>query len=62
MFKIITTDNGSEFSRLSELEELSETLVFIHIHIRHVKKVLMNVIMALYKDLFQKVNVSVTLM
>ena len=35
---------------------------FIHIHIRHVKKELMNVIMALYKDLFQKVNVSVTLM
>ena len=28
MFKIITTDNGSEFSRLSELEELAETLVF----------------------------------
>ena len=28
VFKKITTDNGSEFSRLSELEELSETLVF----------------------------------
>ena len=28
VFKIITTDNGSEFSRLSELEELAETLVF----------------------------------
>ena len=28
VFKTITTDNGSEFSRLSELEELSETLVF----------------------------------
>ena len=28
VFKTITTDNGSEFSRLSELEELAETLVF----------------------------------
>ena len=28
VFKTITTDNVSEFSRLSELEELSETLVF----------------------------------
>ncbi len=28
MFKTITTDNGSEFSRLSELEELAEALVF----------------------------------
>ena len=28
MFKTITTDNGSEFSRLSELEELAETLIF----------------------------------
>ena len=27
VFKTITTDNGSEFSRLSVLEELSETLV-----------------------------------
>lgn len=27
VFKIIATDNGSEFSRLSELEELAETLV-----------------------------------
>ena len=28
VFKIITTDNGSEFSRPSELEELAETLVY----------------------------------
>ena len=28
VFKTITTDNGSEFSRLSELEELAETLVY----------------------------------
>lgn len=28
VFKTIMTDNGSEFSMLSELEELSETLVF----------------------------------
>ena len=28
VFKTITTDNGSEFSRLSELEELAEMLVF----------------------------------
>lgn len=28
VFKIITTDNGSEFSRLSDLEELAETLVY----------------------------------
>ena len=28
VFTTITTDNGSEFSRLSELEELAETLIF----------------------------------
>lgn len=28
VFKTITTDNGSEFSKLSELEELAETLVY----------------------------------
>ena len=28
VFKTITTDNGSEFSRLSELEDLSKTLVY----------------------------------
>ena len=28
VFKTITTDNGSAFSRLSELEELAKTLVF----------------------------------
>ena len=28
MFRTITTDNSSEFSRLSELEELAETLVY----------------------------------
>ena len=28
VFKTITIDNGSEFSRLSELEELAETIVF----------------------------------
>ncbi len=28
VFKTITTDNGSEFSRLSELEDLTKTLVF----------------------------------
>ena len=28
VFKTITTDNGSELSRLSELEELAETLVY----------------------------------
>lgn len=28
MFKTITTDNAFEFSRLSELEELAETLVY----------------------------------
>ena len=28
VFKTITTDNGSEFSRLSEFEKLAETLVF----------------------------------
>lgn len=28
VFKTVTTDNGSEFSRLSELEELTETLVY----------------------------------
>ena len=28
IFKTITTDNGSEFARLSELESLSETLVY----------------------------------
>lgn len=28
VFKTIMTDNGSEFPRLSELEELAETLVF----------------------------------
>lgn len=28
VFKTITTDNGAEFSMLSELEELAETLVF----------------------------------
>lgn len=28
VFKTITTDNGSEFSRLSELEALAETLVY----------------------------------
>lgn len=28
VFRTITTDNGSEFSRLSELEKLSETLVY----------------------------------
>lgn len=28
IFKTITTDNGSEFSMLSELEELSKTLVY----------------------------------
>ena len=28
VFKTIMTDNGSEFSRLSELEELDETLVY----------------------------------
>ena len=27
-FKTITTDNGSEFDRLSELEELADTLVY----------------------------------
>ena len=31
VFRTITTDNGSEFSRLSEMERLSETLVcFAH--------------------------------
>ena len=28
VFKTITTDNGSEFARLSELEELADTLVY----------------------------------
>jgi len=28
VFKTIPTDNGSEFARLSELEELADTLVY----------------------------------
>ena len=28
VFKTIPTDNGSEFARLSELEELTDTLVY----------------------------------
>ena len=28
VFKTLSTDNGSEFSRLSELEDLSDTLVY----------------------------------
>ena len=62
VFKTITTDNGSEFSRLSELKNWLRLSFFIHIHIRHTKKGLMNVMMALYEDLYQKISVSVTLM
>ena len=32
VFKTITTDNGSEFARLSELEELADTLVCTSAH------------------------------
>ncbi len=62
MFKTITTDNSSEFSRLSELEELAETLVYYTHPYTSREEELMNVIMVLYEDLFQKVSVSVTLM
>ena len=62
VFKKITTDNGSEFSRLSDLKNCPRRLFYIHIHIRHAKKELMNVITVLYEDLYRKVNVSVTLM
>ena len=39
VFKSVTTDNGSEFSSLSELEKLSETLVyFAHPYTWHQRK------------------------
>ena len=50
------------FQDYLNLKNLLRLLFIIHIHIRHAKKELMNVIMVLYEDLFQKVSVSVTLM
>ena len=38
VFKTITTDNGSEFAQLSNLEDISNTLVYSPIHIRPAKK------------------------
>lgn len=46
IFKTITTDNGLEFSRLSELETVSQTLVYYAHPYTSVKKALLSVIMA----------------
>ena len=45
VFKTITGDNGFEFADLSTLETGTNTKVYSHIHILHLKKELMSVIM-----------------
>lgn len=62
VFKTITQTMVLSFQGYLNLKNCLRRLFSIHIHIRHAKKELMNVITVLYEDLYRKVNVSVTLM
>ena len=63
IFKTITTDNGSEFADLSNLEEVSNTLVYYPpIHILLTIKALLKDIMGSFADLFLRVITSITIL
>lgn len=54
VFKTITSDNGSEFSNLSSLEENSATKVYLHTLILRSREVQMRDTMVLFGDLLPK--------
>ncbi len=62
IFKTITTDNGSEFADLSNLEEVSNTLVYSPIHILLAIKALLKDIMGSFADSFLRVITSITIL
>ena len=62
IFKTITTDNGSEFADLANLEEVSKTLVYYAHPILLVIRELWKGTMALFADSFLKESTSITIL
>ena len=56
VFRTITTDNGSEFSSLSNLEKVAKTLVYFATLTPRMRKSQTNAIMVWFADSFQKEN------